>query len=101
MNTLQGDAALTNAVAHNGSGLAIGDVDGDGWQDIYLCNLQKPNALYRNLGNWRFEAMDIGDAACANDLSTGATFADVDGDADLDLLENGVSAGTRLFLIDG
>jgi hypothetical protein len=26
--------------------------------------------------------MDIGDAACANDLSTGATFADVDGDGD-------------------
>jgi len=100
-NTLQGDAALTNAVAHNGSGLAIGDVDADGWQDIYLCNLQRPNALYRNLGNWRFEAMNIGDAACANDLSTGATFADVDGDADLDLLVNGISAGTRLFLNDG
>ncbi len=100
-NTLQGDAALTNAVAHNGSGLAIGDVDGDGWQDIYLCNLQKPNALYRNLGNWRFEAMDIADAACANDLSTGATFADVDGDADLDLLVNGIAVGTRLFFNDG
>jgi len=100
-NTLQGDASLTNAVAHNGSGLAIGDVDRDGWQDIYLSNLQRPNALYRNLGNWRFEAMDIGDAACANDLSTGATFADVDGDSDLDLLVNGISAGTRLFLNDG
>jgi len=39
-NVLQGDAYLTNAVAHNGSGVAIGDVDGDGWQDIYLCSLQ-------------------------------------------------------------
>ena len=100
-NVLQGDAYLTNAVAHNGSGVAIGDVDGDGWQDIYLCSLQGPNRLYRNLGNWRFEEMDIGDAACADQLSTGATFADVDGDGDLDLLVNGISAGTRLFLNDG
>src|SRR5437764_4084665 len=100
-NVLQGDAYLTNAVAHNGSGVAIGDVDGDGWQDIYLCSLQGPNRLYRNLGNWRFEEMDIGVAACAGQLSTGAAFADVDGDGDLDLLVNGIAAGTRLFLNDG
>ncbi len=29
-NTLQGEASATNAVAHNGAGVAIGDVDGDG-----------------------------------------------------------------------
>ena len=100
-NTLLGDASLTNAVAHSGAGLAIGDVDGDGWQDIYLCNLQGPNRLYRNLGNWRFEEMNLSDAACVGQLSTGATFADVDGDGDLDLLVNGIAAGTRLFLNDG
>src|SRR5437867_12387849 len=100
-NVLQGDAYLTNAVAHNGAGVAIGDVDGDGWPDIYLCSLQGPNRLYRNLGQWRFQEMDIGDAACADQLSTGATFADVDGDGDLDLLVNGIGAGTRLFLNDG
>ena len=96
-NTLQGNAYATNAVAHNGAGLAIGDVDGDGWQDIYLCNLQGPNRLYRNLGHWHFEEMNPGEAACLGQLSTGATFADVDGDGDLDLLVNGVPAGTRLF----
>ncbi|HEV8543606.1 MAG TPA: VCBS repeat-containing protein, partial [Verrucomicrobiae bacterium] len=100
-NELRGDAYLTNSVAHNGSGLALGDVDGDGWVDIYLCNLQGPNRLYRNLGNWRFEEMEIGPAACAGQFSTGAAFADVDGDGDLDLLVNGIAAGTRLFLNDG
>jgi len=65
-NVLQGDAYLTNAVAHNGSGVAIGDVDGDGWQDIYLCSLQGATRLYRNLGTCRFEEMDIGAAACAD-----------------------------------
>lgn len=100
-NVLQGDAFLTNAVAHNGSGLALGDVDGDGWVDIYLCGLQSANRLFRNLGSWRFQEVEIGEAACANQFSTGSAFADVDGDADLDLLVNGIATGTRLFLNNG
>jgi hypothetical protein len=100
-NQLTGDAYLTNAVAHNGSGVAIGDVDSDGWADVYLCNLQGPNRLYRNLGGWRFEEMELGEAACANQYSTGAVLADVDGDWDLDLLVNGIAVGTRLFMNDG
>lgn len=100
-NALHGDRYLTNAVAHNGAGVAIGDVDGDGWPDIYLCSLEGPNRLYRNLGHWQFEEMDLGEAGCPGQISTGVAFADVDGDGDLDLLVNGISVGTRLFLNDG
>ncbi len=100
-NVLQGDAYLTNAVAHNGSGVALGDVDGDGWTDIYLCSLQGRNRLFRNLGNWHFQEMELGEAACAGQFSTGAALVDVDGDGTLDLLVNGIAAGTRLFLNDG
>jgi enediyne biosynthesis protein E4 len=100
-NELRGDLSLTNAVAHNGAGVAIGDFDGDGWPDLYFCNLEGPNRLYRNLGDWRFAEVSLADAACADQLSTGAVFADVDGDGDLDLLVNGIAAGTRLFLNDG
>jgi hypothetical protein len=100
-NELRGDLFLTNAVAHNGAGVAIGDVDGDDWPDIYFCNLQGPNRLYRNLGDWRFEEAPLGEPACLGQLSTGAAFADADGDSDLDLLVNGIAAGTRLFLNDG
>ena len=100
-NSLRGDAYLTNAVAHNGAGVAIGDIDGDGWADLYLCSLGGPNRLYRNLGQWRFQELDAGPAACVGQVSTGCTFADVDGDGDLDLLVNGIGVGTRLFLNDG
>ena len=100
-NRLEGNAFLTNAVANNGSGLAIGDVDGDGRPDIYLCALQGPNRLFRNRGDLRFEEETIGAAACRDPLSTGAVLVDVEGDGDLDLLVNGVASGTRLFLNSG
>ena len=100
-NAMTGDLYLTNAVAHNGAGVAIGDVDGDGWADVYLCNLEGPNRLFRNRGQWRFEALELPEIACADQRSTGAALVDVDGDRDLDLLVNGIGVGTRLFLNDG
>ena len=100
-NRLEGDAFLTNAVANNGSGVAIGDVDGDGRPDVYFCALQGPNRLFRNRGELRFEESPLAAAACPDQLSTGAAFADVDGDGDLDLLVNGIAAGTRVFLNSG
>jgi hypothetical protein len=101
-NILSEERGLTNQIYLNGSGVAAGDVDGDGWCDLYFCGLDSANVLYRNLGDWRFE--DISAAAgvaCVGQASTGAAFADVDGDGDLDLLVNGVGSGTRLFLNDG
>ena len=101
-NRLFGEMFLTNAVAHNGAGVAASDVDGDGLCDLYFANLQGANRLYRNLGGWKFA--DITGSAgvgCAGQLSTGAAFADVNGDGHTDLLVNGITAGTRLFVNDG
>jgi hypothetical protein len=101
-NELADLAAEKNNILENGSGVAVGDVDGDGWVDLYFCRLEGPNVLYRNLGNWSFEDITAqAGVGCPGQFSTGAVLADVDGDGDLDLLVNALGGGTRLFLNDG
>jgi len=101
-NHLSDATAAANRILENGSGVALGDVDGDGWCDVYFCRLGGPNALYRNLGSWKFqEVAATAGVACPNQNSTGAVFADVDGDGDLDLLVNAIGGGTRLFVNNG
>src|SRR5438034_1332712 len=101
-NVLSQESGVRTQLRLAGSGVAAGDVDADGWCDLYFCGMEGGNRLYRNLGAWRFE--DITDQAgvrCAGQYSTGAVFADVDGDGDLDLLVNSIGGGTRLFLNGG
>jgi len=101
-NLLPEQRHLTNQILLNGSGVAAGDIDGDGRCDVFFCRLGGPSALYRNQGNWKFQ--DVTKAAGianSNRDATGATFADLDGDGDLDLIINSVGGGTHLFLNDG
>jgi len=101
-NQLSDLKAAENQIRLNGSGVAAGDVDGDGLVDLYFCRLEGPNALYRNLGGWKFQDITpSAGVACGDQYSTGAVFSDVDGDGDLDLLVNSIGGGTRLFLNDG
>lgn len=94
--------AMENNNLLNGAGLALGDVNGDGLPDLYLCQLDGPNALYVNRGGFRFEPVPAaGGAACADGPSSGAVLADLDGNGSLDLVVTSVTQPARLFLNDG
>jgi len=101
-NTVTLDSALWNRHLAQGGGVALGDVDGDGLPDVYLTSNQGSNVLYHNLGDWRFEDVTArAGVALAGRHSTGAVFADVDGDGDLDLLVSTLGGGVALFVNDG
>lgn len=97
-NAISEERLMENQNLADGSGVAVGDVDGDGLADVYLARLEGPNALYLNLGGWRFEdvASEAGVAA-PDRFSTGATMADVDGDGDLDLFTGSTSGGLEYY----
>src|SRR2546426_12714284 len=101
-NAVTLDSALWNRHLAQGGGVALGDVDGDGLPDVYLTSNEGSNALYKNLGDWRFQDVTArAGVAMTGRHSTGAVFADVDGDGDLDLLVSTLGGGVALFVNDG
>ena len=70
----------------SGTGVAIGDVDGDGLPDLYFTVYDQGNRLYRNLGDWRFEDVsEVSQVTGEGRWCGGASFVDIDNDGDLDL----------------
>jgi enediyne biosynthesis protein E4 len=101
-NVLSQARALANANLMNGSGVALGDYDADGLCDVYFCNLDGENALYKNLGNFKFQDVTAeAGVACPNQNSTGAVFADIDGNGTLDLLVTSLGGPNSCFLNAG
>ena len=80
-NALADERGIANRNLLSGSGVAAGDVDGDGWCDLFFCGLDSGCRLYRNLGEWKFEDITAtAGVGCAGQDSTGAVLADVEGE---------------------
>ena len=67
-----------------GMGVAVGDVDSDGWPDLFVTNAG-PNQLWRNNGDGTFTDATATSNLAGDRWSTSASFFDYDNDGRLDL----------------
>lgn len=82
-------------------GVAFGDIDNDGWDDLYVCQpAGLPNRLYRNRGDGTFEDVTERAGVDVLDSCPSALFADIDNDGRQDLIVISGS-GPLLFLNQG
>jgi hypothetical protein len=90
-----------------GMGMACGDYDSDGDQDIYVANDLTPNFLYRNNGDGTFADVGLVAGVAYNEdgkteSSMGVDFGDYDRDGNLDLLvTNFQEEGTAVYHNEG
>lgn len=85
-------------------GAFVADFDNDGWEDLYVTCANRPNLMYRNLGQARFVDMSAESGeACWPSLkhAQGAALADYDNDGDCDIFVCVLEAGNRLLQNDG
>lgn len=71
---------------YNGGGVAVGDINNDGLQDVYFISNQNENKLYLNQGNLRFnDITDQAQVAGKSDWNTGVSMVDINNDGWLDI----------------
>ena len=94
------DGAIGPDVYGN-NGLAVGDYDNDGWDDLYVCQpAGLPNRLYRNRGDGTFEDVTEKSGVGVLDFTACALFADFENRGIQDLLVVS-SGGPLLFTNEG
>ncbi len=86
-----GDGTFTDQTAESGlgdrgygTGVGVGDMDNDGFVDIYVANYG-PDALFHNEGNGRFTNVTERAGIGGDEWSSSVVFCDYDGDGFLDI----------------
>lgn len=83
------DVTAESGIEDTGYGLsaAVGDVNNDGWPDIYVANdFEARDALYINKGNGRFDNVATRSMGHMSQFSMGSDMADLNNDGWLDIL---------------
>src|SRR5258705_408822 len=80
------DVTVQSGIRANGYGMGVaaGDIDNDGWVDLYLTNFGS-NQLYRNNHDGTFTDVSHQSGTADNGFSVSAAFVDYDRDGWLDL----------------
>lgn len=67
-------------------GIAVGDYNNDGLEDIYVTSIYGPNRLYKNVGGFRFVEVAQSVGLASTSSSTACLWVDLENDGDLDLM---------------
>jgi len=86
-----------------GTGVAIGDYDGDGRPDIFVVSKTAGCRLFRNLGGYKFEDVTekAGVGATPGVWNLGATFVDINNSGRLDIYVCRFNAPNLLYINQG
>ena len=96
------EAAGFSGANEAGLGVVFGDLDDDGWVDLYVANDLDPNFVFHNRGDGTFEDISLLSGAAFSDTGMaeagmGVDLADLDGDGRLDIVVTNFALETNAF----